>query len=138
MNLFIYLTGMLVFTSGFYFVKKSDCAWNGVCSIFLSYIAWMLLQSYICGINISLHHRVIAWQYGILGIVFGACFWIQVWKEKQRQKYEYAWMDVVVTGLVLIAVAAWGKYQFGSALENFNFASLHDSARHIHFARELT
>lgn len=138
MNLFLYLAGMLVFTSGFYFVKKSDSTWNGVCNIFFSYMVWMLVQSLACGINIRLENQVIAWQYGVLGILLGSLLWIKVLREKCHQKYEYAWIDFLVAGLLMVSVVMWGKYQFGSALENYNFASVHDSARHLYFARHLT
>lgn len=138
MNLAVYLMGMLVFTSGFYFVRKSECVWNGVCHIFVSYIVWMAVQSLLCEVNVRLGYRVIAWQYGIVGLLIGSCLWVRILKKKQSQRYFYSWLDAFVVVVLLISVLSWGWYQFGPDLEKFNFASIGDSAQHLAFARDLT
>lgn len=137
MNLAVYLVGMLAFTSGFYFVKKSETVWNGVCSLFLSCMVWMMVQSLACEINVLLHYRVYAWQYGILGLLIGVFWWAKIIKEKKRQSYRYEWLDFFVAGFLLVFVLCWGRYQFGSHLQNFNYRSVTDSARHLYFARTL-
>lgn len=137
MNLVVYLVGMFAFTSGFYFVKKSETVWNGVCSIFLSYMVWMLVQSLICEINVLLQYQVIAWQYGLLGLLTGGYWWFQIIRNKKRQSYRYEILDVFVVLLLLLFIFGWSRYQFGSHLQNFNYRSVTDSARHLHFARTL-
>lgn len=138
MNLAVYLMGMLVFTSGFYFVKKSEGVWNGVCHIFISYIVWMLIQSMLCGVNVYFGCRVIAWQYGFVGLFLGTCLWFSILKGKKSQKYYYSWVDIFVVGILVLSVLAWSLYQFGPDLGKFNFTSIGDSAQHLAFARDLT
>lgn len=137
MNLAVYLAGMLTFVSGFYFVKKSHKVWNGVCSLFLSCMVWMLVQAMAGQVDILLHHKITAWQYGILGMMIGGYWWWKIWKERKKQEYRYEWLDLFMAGLLLALLLGWGRYQFGSHFRDFNYRSVTDSARHLFFARTL-
>lgn len=138
MNLALYLIGTLAFISGFYFVKKSETKWNGVSGFFVAWVVWMMVQSLACEINVLLRYPVYAWQYGLLGLGVGLYWWIQMLRKKERQKYEYALVDFLMVLLLVILAWGWGRYQFGEGLEQFNYCSRADSARHLSFARGLT
>lgn len=137
MNLAVYLTGMMIFVIGFYFMRKNERVWNGICSIFLSYIVWMLAQALIYFMNIALRSRVVAWQYGVWGCLIGSYFWYRVLKEKKIQKYLYSWADMLIVVILLLFTLGWGRYQFGAGLEKFNYISVYDSSIHLSFARDM-
>lgn len=106
MNLAIYIIGMLSFLSGFYFVKKSETKWNGVCGLFIAYVVWIMVQSLAGIFKLFFRYPVRAWQYGLLGLGLGIYCWVQVFRSKERQQYEYALSDFLIV-LLLIVLGLW-------------------------------
>ena len=136
MQLFIYLIGVILFASGFYFIKKSDNVWNGVCHIFVSIVFLMLTQSLLCIANDMLKFPLRAWQYAIPEIAVGVYWWYMIIFKKKVQKYEYHILDVVVVVVMAAITVIWGIHQFGPGLENFNYRTM-DSGNHLYFTRQL-
>ena len=136
MNLLIYLIGVILFVSGFYFIKKSDKVWNGVCHIVVSIVFLMLTQSLMCIANDMLKIPLRAWQYAIPEIAVGVYWWYMIIFKKKIQKYEYHILDVVVMVVMAVITVIWGIHQFGTGLENFNYRTM-DAGNHLYFARHL-
>ena len=136
MQLVFYILAVAIFTSGFYFVKKSDNTWNGVCNIIMSIVFLMLTQSLLCIANDLLKFAVKAWMYAIPEIAAGVYWWYQIIFKKKIQKYEYHILDVIMVIVMAVIAAVWGIYQFGAGLENFNYRTL-DAGNHFFFTRQL-
>ena len=136
MQLFIYLFAVLIFISGFYFIKKSDNVWNGVCHIFLSIIFLMLTQSLFCIANDMLKFPLKSWQYAIPEIIVGGYWWSKIIIKKKIQKYEYHLLDITAVVVMAVIAVVWGIHQFGFGLSEFNYRTL-DAGNHLYFARQL-
>lgn len=132
----LYFAGQAALCSGVFMVKKSKDRQNAVVYGVYAVVLCMIIQAAEAGIlNKIPVIEINAAAFGVLHILGGVFLWYFILSRKFRQDYFFDKSDVFALFILAAAVVAVSFRQYGTALDDFNFRSDCDAARHYIYAR---
>lgn len=113
----LYLIGFIAFFVTLFLLKKSEKKLNGVMWLVLTLIIEMCWGAFVAALINIVHIPVNICSMGIIYLVSALLIGIKVRREKEFQKYKWEMLDILVSAVVLLGMAALVVYKAGLGLE---------------------
>lgn len=113
----LYIFSLVLAISGFYFYKKSDKAFNGICWLPVTFILSMCFNALISSLVNLINIPVNIFTMSIFNILIGLFFWIKIVSLKRIQKYIYFKFDIIFTLILIFIVVIIASNHFGPDLQ---------------------